>query len=137
MKTYYDENTIKVKKRINKYRNKNKEILNNKKKLDRIIFPWKRTLESIKQRCDNPNNNKYYRYGGRGIRCLITEDELKTLWFRDKAYFMEKPSIDREENDGNYEFDNCQYMELSENSKKRHNKSTAIKRKINKLRAEL
>ena len=84
----------------------------------RLKYPWRRTLESIKQRCKNPNNNRYEWYGLRGIKCLITEQELEFLWFRDKAYEMDKPSIDRKDNKGNYELSNCQYIESSLNSKK-------------------
>ena len=91
------------------------------KKWDKIYkkeFPWKITLKSIKQRCYNKNNKRYYRYGGRGIKCLITEEELKELWFRDKAYEMERPSIDRDDNDGNYEYSNCQYIDSRKHAKK-------------------
>lgn len=119
MKKYYKNNKNIIKKRVNKYRNKNKEKINDNKLVSRKLYPWKRTLESIKQRCNNPNNEKYYRYGGRGIKCLITEQELKDLWFRDKAYLMKKPSIDRKDNNGNYEYGNCRYIELSENTKRR------------------
>ena len=34
---------------------------------------------------------------------------------------MKKPSIDRIDNDGNYKFINCQFIDMSENSKKRNN----------------
>lgn len=57
----------------------------------------------------------YYRYGGRGIECRITEEELKELWFQDKAYEMDQPSIDRIDNDGHYEYSNCRFIELEEN----------------------
>jgi len=86
---------------------------------NRKEFPWKRTLEYIKQRCDNPNKDVYKYYGGRGIKCQITSEELRVIWFRDKAYLMEQPSIDRKDNDGNYTFNNCQYIELREHAKKR------------------
>ena len=86
-------------------------------------FPWKLTLCEIKQRCNNKNNHKYLRYGGRGIKCLITTEELKQLWFRDKAYLMKIPSIDREDSNGNYEYSNCRYMELAINSGKDKKKS--------------
>lgn len=81
-------------------------------------YPWKRTLTNIRQRCNNQKMSRYKDYGGRGIKCLITEEEIKQLWFRDKAYKMEKPSIDRINNDGNYTFNNCQYIELFENHQK-------------------
>lgn len=88
----------------------------------RIHIPWFMTLSRIRTRCLNKsasNYRIYKNYGGRGIKCLITADELKRLWFRDKAYKMKRPSIDRIDNDGHYTFDNCQYLELSENSIKK------------------
>jgi len=81
-------------------------------------YPWRKTLVTIKTRCNNCNFKFYKRYGGKGIKCLITEQEIKELWFRDKAYLMKKPSIDRKDNNGHYEFSNCEFIELSENSAK-------------------
>ena len=100
----------------------NKESVINKRKEKHKIFPWKRILESIKQRCNNLKNKRYKSYGGRGIKCLITEKELKFLWFRDKAYLLKHPSIDRINNDGNYCIDNCKFIEFSHNSAKDKNK---------------
>lgn len=91
-------------------------------------YPYKKTLTDIKQRCNNPNNKEYKNYGGRGIKCLITEEEVKRLWFRDKAYLMDKPSIDRINNDGDYTYENCRYVELRENVQKQD--KTIFKRKI-------
>jgi hypothetical protein len=127
-----------VKEKSSKYYNKNIQYYNkihkeyfikNKRKIKmaakklhktkKAKFPWIYTLKDINQRCNN-NSRPYYKYyGGRGIQCLITAEELKELWFRDKAYEMKKPSIDRIDNDGNYEFNNCRYIEQGENTKKR------------------
>lgn len=93
-----------------------KKCLNEQIKQYCIENPWLRTLNNIKQRCENKNNTRYYQYGERGIKCLITANELKELWFRDKAYLMKRPSIDRIDNDGNYEFSNCRFLEFKENS---------------------
>ena len=82
-------------------------------------YPWKVTFNSIQTRCNNPNCDRYKWYGGKGIKCLITVDEIKILWFRDKAFEMKKPSIDRKNNDENYTFKNCQFIELVQNIKKR------------------
>jgi len=91
-------------------------------------YPWKETFHHIKTRCCNPNHVRYKNYGGRGIQCLITSEELKKLWFRDKAYLMKRPSIDRKENDGNYCYENCKYMEQGLNTAKmnRENKLKSI-----------
>ena len=99
-------------------RDKNKGYISTYKKEYYKKYPWKRTLLKIKERCGNQRDKNYPRYGGRGIKCKITEDELKFLWFRDNANLMEYPTIDRKENDGNYELSNCQYIEKSLNSKK-------------------
>lgn len=81
-------------------------------------FPWKKTFISIKERCNNSKSTTYKKYGERGIKCLITEEELKELWYRDNAFLLKRPSIDRINNDGNYCIENCRFIELSENCKK-------------------
>lgn len=83
-----------------------------------IKNPWLRNYQNAKQRCTNPKRRSYKSYGGRGIRFLLTVEDVKTLWFRDEAFKMDKPSIDRIDNDGHYEFGNCRFIEVSENSRK-------------------
>jgi hypothetical protein len=87
-------------------------------KNDRKKNPCKYILKSIKQRCTNQNQECYKYYGGRGIKCLITEEELKKLWKRDNASKMICPSIDRIENNGNYTVDNCRFIEHIDNIKR-------------------
>lgn len=54
------------------------------------LYPWLDRLAQAKQRCNN-NKNKYYKnYGGRGIKFYLTKEEIKELWFRDKAYLLKK-----------------------------------------------
>jgi len=83
-------------------------------------YPWKSVFSSIKQRCNNPKTKQYKHYGKRGIKCLITEDEVKQLWYRDKAYKMKCPSIDRKENNDNYCLENCRFIEFAENVAERN-----------------
>jgi hypothetical protein len=70
--------------------------------------PWRKTYDNIIQRIRRETAYK-------NIKCLITPEELKTLWLRDKAYKMNKPSIDRINTYGNYVFENCRYIEWEEN----------------------
>jgi len=98
-----------------KYRNECKKCNNKNTEISHKKKQFKYLLIGIINRCENKNSKIYQYYGGRGIKCLITEEELKKLWFRDKAYDMERPSIDRINNDGDYMFDNCRFIELSEN----------------------
>lgn len=82
--------------------------------------PWQSRFNSIKNRCNSPTQTNFYWYGGRGIKCHITASEIKQLWFRDKAYLMKKPSIDRIDSNGHYEFSNCRFIENIENSRRAH-----------------
>lgn len=77
--------------------------------------PWFKFLDNAKTRCSCARHKMFHRYGGRGIECLLTLEEIKFLWFRDHAYNLERPSLDRIDSDGNYTVDNCRFIELTEN----------------------
>ncbi len=80
--------------------------------------PWLSHLYDARKRCNNIKNLYYNRYGGRGIKCILTPIEIKYLWSRDNAKYMKQPSIDRIDNDKNYEINNCRFIEMVENSAK-------------------
>lgn len=81
----------------------------------RSTNPWYVTLCAIRQRCNRISNCNYKYYGGRGIKCSLTIEDVKYLWLRDKAKLMKKPSIDRIHNNGNYSLHNCRFIEHSKN----------------------
>lgn len=93
--------------------------------------PWMESLHHIKQRCENPNNWNYQFYGGKDIKCLITEDEIKFLWFRDKAYLMKKPHISRLDHTKNYTLDNCLFQEKKDNVGERNTRILKGKKRRN------
>ena len=77
--------------------------------------PWLRFYTNAKQRCTNPKASAYPKYGAKGIKFFMTVNEVKRLWFRDKAIELEQPSIDRLDSTKHYTYDNCQFIELREN----------------------
>lgn len=80
--------------------------------------PMRLLLKSIKQRCNNKSHTSYKNYGAKGIKCLITEEDLIFLWDRDNGYLLKRPSIDRVDSKGDYRLDNCRFIELSDNVKR-------------------
>lgn len=74
----------------------------------------------MNQRCLNPNATGYKWYGGRGIS-ICNEWKNSYRVFRDWAMangYADNLTIDRIDNEGNYNPDNCQWITQSENSKK-------------------
>jgi len=79
----------------------------------------RRILRNAKGRCEIPSTNKFEYYGGRGIKCLLTFDDLKFLWQRDDADSLTQPSLDRLDSCSHYTVDNCRFIELAENRGRR------------------
>lgn len=66
---------------------------------------WK----GMRQRCRNPKNPKYHRYGGRGIT-VCDEWDLFENFLRDMGPAPGgEYSVDRKDNNGNYCKDNCRW----------------------------
>ena len=84
--------------------------------LHKMRYPWTIARSRAANRCNTKTTNGYQRYGGRGIKCLISTPEVKELWIRDGADKMKRPSLDRIDHDGNYAFDNCRFIEMSLNT---------------------
>jgi hypothetical protein len=86
-----------------------------------------------RNRCINSKHKRFKDYGGRGIKFLMTKEDFKFLWNRDKAQMMKKPSIDRINNNGHYKLDNCRFIELKTNilkDKKRDIKTGRFIRRV-------
>lgn len=78
--------------------------------------PWMSSLQHIRDRCRNTRHHNYHRYGGRGIKNLLSVTDIKFLWMRDDADSMKKPTVDRINVDGNYSIENCRFIEHSLNA---------------------
>ena len=97
-----------------------------RKKLVAIKFPWRQSLMHAKRRCNYPKSKSYKWYGARGIKCLLSVDQIKFLWERDRAGGMSWPSLDRINNDGHYAINNCRFIEMSENARRGSRRAGAV-----------
>lgn len=91
------------------------------KRLYRIYY-------GMKTRCNNPKERNYHRYGGRGIHvCPEWQNNFDAFksWALTHGY-SPNLSIDRINNDGNYEPDNCRWATAKEQA---NNRSTNKKEK--------
>jgi len=87
--------------------------------------------ENMKQRCYNRNNTRYSYYGGRGI--VICDKWLDSfeVFYKDMGERPEGMTIDRINNDGNYEPTNCRWATRTEQNINKKYKS-AISRNVYK-----
>lgn len=88
------------------------------------------TWFQMKTRCNSINDKRYNDYGGRGIK-VYSKWQNDFSVFRDWAYtngYIEGLSIDRINNDGNYEPSNCRW---TNNKVQCNNRRSNIKIEIN------
>lgn len=74
--------------------------------------------QQLKDRCTNPSNVRYPRYGGRGIVYDTKWDTFEGFWEDMRESYQEGLTIDRIDNDGNYCKNNCAWITLEANSAK-------------------
>lgn len=85
------------------------------------IHPEYGVWKTMRQRCSNPNRNSYPNYGGRGIKVCERwskfENFIADMGPRPAGY-----TIERLNNNGNYEPTNCKWIPLSDQGKNRRSR---------------
>jgi hypothetical protein len=83
----------------------------------RLKDTWKNML----RRCENPAASGFKNYGGRNIKVCFEWHEFEPFYnWAIKNGYNDDLTIDRINNDGNYEPENCQWLSRSENSRKEY-----------------
>lgn len=67
------------------------------------------TWQAMRDRCNNPNNPRFSHYGGRGISVCAQWDDYRVFLSDMGRRPTKVHSLDRINNDGNYEPSNCRW----------------------------
>lgn len=90
---------------------------------------WK-VWARIRRRCFSPQYHCYARYGGRGIKVCDRWEDFNNFLSDMGARPGPKFTVERMDNDGDYEPSNCKWATMAEQNKNRSNTYTAEEDRI-------
>jgi hypothetical protein len=76
-----------------------------------------RIWSGMKQRCRNPNNQRYARYGGRGITYTPEWETFAGFYNSIPPGYQPHLCLDRTDNDGHYTPENTRWVSIAENNR--------------------
>lgn len=80
---------------------------------------------SMRDRCRLPSHQAYHNYGGRGITvCRRWDESFANFWEDMGASYQSGLDLDRRDNMGNYEVENCHWVSRKENCNNKRNSFT-------------
>lgn len=104
-------------------------LLEKKSKVDKKTYQcWL----DMRQRCYNPNSKRYYTHGARGITICDRWLESYDNFLKDMDIKPEGYSIDRINNDGNYEPNNCRWATSKQQASNRRTNNNVTYKGITK-----
>ena len=84
------------------------------------------TWQAMRDRCNNKNHKSYASYGGRGVKVCREWEVSFQAFLRDMGERPDGMTLDRRNNDGNYEPSNCRWatpITQARNRRERKNKT--------------
>lgn len=91
--------------------------------------PTHNSWANMRRRCLDPNSNRYKHYGGRGIKiCSRWLDRVHGFknFLKDMGERPSRLTLDRIDNDGNYEPGNCRWATYSEQTLNQRKRSRVL-----------
>lgn len=91
----------------------------------RLKNPWYEMWRNAKARCEDPKHKSYKYCGAYGIKFLLTQHQVESLFNWHGGHWMKCPSLDRIDANKDYVFDNCRVIEKAINERLPHDAELA------------